>query len=232
MNKSIMMGRLVKDPDIRYSETNNGELAIANFRLAVDRKYVREGDPTADFFRCTAFGRKAEFVANYLYQGIKVVVEGRMQNDNYTNRDGDKVYGVCLLVEDVDFAESKKAAEDRMEGEEQERGNRSSSRNAERGSANRSDRAASSGRTKASENGRKPESSRRSEREEDYEDDRERDSGRRSSGRNAGNSTGSRNTSSRSSNSSGSSRRTSSRSRDIDEEYMSMDAADEELDFD
>ena len=87
-----MMGRLVRDPDIRYSQGQNGELAIANFRLAVDRKYAREdADVKADFFRCTAFGRWAEFAEKYLFKGIKIVVQGRMQNDNYTNRDGDRV---------------------------------------------------------------------------------------------------------------------------------------------
>lgn len=113
MNKSIMMGRLVRDPEIRYSENRNGELAIASFRLAVDRKYARaDDDVQADFFSCTAFGKLAEFTEKYLFQGIKVVVQGRMQNNNYTNRDGDKVYGVCLMVDDIDFAESKRAQEE------------------------------------------------------------------------------------------------------------------------
>lgn len=85
MNKSIMMGRVVNEPDLRYTQTENGELAIANFRLAVNRKFVRRGDPEADFFSCTAFGRKAEFAEKYLFKGIKILVEGRMQNDNYKN---------------------------------------------------------------------------------------------------------------------------------------------------
>ena len=110
MNKSIMMGRVVKDPDLRYTQTENGELAIANFRLAVDRKFVRRGDPEADFFNCTAFGRQAEFVERYLKRGTKMVVTGRIQNDNYTNRDGQKVYSVQIIVEELEFAESKAAA--------------------------------------------------------------------------------------------------------------------------
>lgn len=168
MNKSIMMGRLVKDPDIRYSQTNNGELAVASFRLAVDRKYVREGDPKADFFRCTAFGRKAEFVANYLFQGIKVVVEGRMQNDNYTNRDGEKVYGVCLMVDDVDFAESKKASEERQERERQDEDDKGKgeTRNSSRrsGSSERSSSGSrnSGGRNSSSRSSESSPSSRRS----------------------------------------------------------------------
>ena len=113
MNKSIMMGRLVRDPEIRYTENRNGDLAIAKFRLAVDRKFAKADDEVqADFFSCTAFGRLAEFVEKYLFQGIKIVVQGRMQNDNYTNRDGSKVYGVCLIVDDIDFAESKRAYEE------------------------------------------------------------------------------------------------------------------------
>lgn len=143
MNKSIMMGRLVRDPDIRYTEGQNGELAIANFRLAVDRKYAKEdAEIKADFFRCTAFGRWAEFAERFLFQGIKVVVQGRMQNENYTNRDGDKVYGVCLIVDDIDFAESKSISDKIREENETEndadasRGNsrkrKASSENSER----------------------------------------------------------------------------------------------------
>ena len=99
MNKSIMMGRVVNEPDLRYTQTENGELAIANFRLAVNRKFVRRGDPEADFFSCTAFGRKAEFAEKYLFKGIKILVEGRMQNDNYKNRAGENVYGMRLMIE-------------------------------------------------------------------------------------------------------------------------------------
>lgn len=107
MNKSILFGRLVKDPDIRYTQTQSGELAIANFRIAVNRKYAKENGPNADFFTCTAFGKKAEFVSNYFAKGAKIAVEGRMENDNYENNQGEKVYSVRLMVDDVDFVESK-----------------------------------------------------------------------------------------------------------------------------
>lgn len=109
MNKSIMMGRLVRDPEIRYAQGRDGELAIANFRIAVDRK--NKQDEKADFFKCTAFGRLAEFVEKYLVQGIKVIVTGEMRNDNYTNADGEKVYGVCLMANEIEFAESKAASQ-------------------------------------------------------------------------------------------------------------------------
>ena len=110
MNKSIMMGRVVKDPDLRYTQTENGELAIANFRLAVDRKFVRRGDPEADFFSCTAFGRKAEFAEKYFRQGMRVSISGRIQTGSYTNRDGQKVYTTDIVVEEQEFAESKTTA--------------------------------------------------------------------------------------------------------------------------
>ena len=86
MNKSIMMGRLVRDPEIRYVDTQKGEMAIANFRLAVDRKFAKEDGEKADFFFCCAYGWLAEFTEKYLVQGLKVIVSGRMENDNYKNR--------------------------------------------------------------------------------------------------------------------------------------------------
>ena len=165
MNKSIMMGRVVNEPDLRYTQTENGELAIANFRLAVNRKFVRRGDPEADFFSCTAFGRKAEFAEKYLFKGIKILVEGRMQNDNYKNRAGENVYGMRLMIEEISFAESKKALESgNDEREEPERETRASS------NRNRSDRA---------ENQRSASRSTRSERAAEMDDrdyDRERES--------------------------------------------------------
>ena len=109
MNKVIMMGRLTRDPEVRYSQGANAT-AIARFSLAVDRRWKREGEPDADFFNCTVFGRQADFVEKYLRQGIKVVVTGRIQNDNYTNKDGQKVYSVQIIVEEIEFAESKNAA--------------------------------------------------------------------------------------------------------------------------
>lgn len=109
MNHSVMMGRLVRDPQINYVENSKGnEMAVANFRLAVDRKFSDE----TDYFPCAAFGRLAEFVEEYLFQGIKIVVNGRLENNNYTNKDGDKVYGVCLKLDEIEFAESKNAGWD------------------------------------------------------------------------------------------------------------------------
>lgn len=107
MNKAILMGRLTRDPEVRYSQTDSN-MAIAKFSLAVDRRYKKQGDTvTADFFNCSAFGKQAEFVEKYLKKGIKVVVTGRIQNDNYTNKDGQKVYSVQIMVEELEFAESK-----------------------------------------------------------------------------------------------------------------------------
>lgn len=109
MNKVIMMGRLTRDPEVRYSQ-GASQTAVARFSLAVDRRWKREGEPDADFFNCTAFGRQADFVEKYLRQGTKVVVTGRIQNDNYTNKEGQKVYSVQIIVEEIEFAESKNAA--------------------------------------------------------------------------------------------------------------------------
>ncbi len=109
MNKVIMMGRLTRDPEVRYSQNENST-AIARFSLAVDRRFKRDGEPTADFFNCTAFGKQGEFVEKYLKQGTKVVIAGRVQNDNYTNKNGEKVYSVQIMVEEIEFAESKAAA--------------------------------------------------------------------------------------------------------------------------
>ena len=110
MNKVILMGRLTRDPEIRYSQGSQ-PLAIGKFSIAVDRRFKRQNDEaTADFFNCTAFGKQAEFVEKYLRQGTKIVVTGRIQNDNYTNREGQKVYSVQIIVEDIEFAESKAAS--------------------------------------------------------------------------------------------------------------------------
>ena len=110
MNKVILMGRLTRDPEVRYSQ-GDSQMAIARFSLAVDRRFKRQGDTvTADFFNCTAFGKQGEFVEKYLKQGTKVVVTGRIQNDNYTNKEGQKVYSVQVIVEEIEFAESKNAS--------------------------------------------------------------------------------------------------------------------------
>ena len=111
MNKVILMGRITRDPDVRYSQTDSN-MAIARFSLAVDRRYKKQGDTvTADFFNCTAFGKQGEFVEKYLKQGTKIVVTGRIQNDNYTNKEGKKVYSVQIMAEEIEFAESKAAGQ-------------------------------------------------------------------------------------------------------------------------
>ncbi len=110
MNKVILMGRLTRDPEIRYSGGDNA-LAIGRFSLAVDRRSRKNSDGAdADFFNCTAFGRQAEFVEKYLKQGTKILLVGRIQNDNYTNREGQKVYSVQVIAEEIEFAESKNAS--------------------------------------------------------------------------------------------------------------------------
>ena len=109
MNKVILMGRLTRDPEIRYSTGENGT-AIARYTLAVDRRFRRDGEATADFISCTVFGRGAEFAEKYLRQGIKIAVTGRIQTGSYTNRDGQKVYTTDVIVEEQEFAESKAAS--------------------------------------------------------------------------------------------------------------------------
>ena len=106
MNKIILMGRLTRDPEVRYSQ-GESSLAIARFSLAVDRRFKRQGEPEADFFNCTAFGKQAEFVEKYLKQATKILLSGRVQNDNYTNKEGQKVYSVQIMIEEIEFAESK-----------------------------------------------------------------------------------------------------------------------------
>ena len=110
MNKVILMGRLTRDPEVRYSQGESAT-AIARYTLAVDRRFNRNNDEnSADFIGCVAFGRSAEFAERYLRKGTKVVVTGRIQTGSYTNKDGVKVYTTDVVVEDQEFAESKNAA--------------------------------------------------------------------------------------------------------------------------
>lgn len=109
MNKVILMGRLVRDPEIRYSSGEKA-IAIGRYTLAVDRKFHRDGEPTADFIGCLCFGKHAEVAEKYFRQGLKIVVTGRIQTRSYTNRDGQKVYTTEVVVEEQEFAESKKKA--------------------------------------------------------------------------------------------------------------------------
>ena len=110
MNKVILMGRLTRDPDVRYSAGESGT-SVARYTLAVDRRFnKRDGEATADFISCVAFGRSAEFAEKYFRQGLKIVITGHIQTGSYTNRDGNKVYTTDVAVEEQEFAESKAAA--------------------------------------------------------------------------------------------------------------------------
>lgn len=110
MNKVILMGNLTRDPEIRYTQSENS-MAIARFSLAVNRRFARQGDTDVDFFNCTAFGRQAEFVEKYFKQGSRMLLTGRIQNDNYTNKNGEKVYSVQIIAEEIEFAERKSIAD-------------------------------------------------------------------------------------------------------------------------
>lgn len=113
MNKVILMGRLTRDPEIRYSQGETAS-AVAHYTLAVDRRFKRQGEEqTADFIRCVTFGKNAEFVENYLKKGIKICVSGRIQTGSYTNSEGQKVYTTDVVVEEHDFAESKASSENK-----------------------------------------------------------------------------------------------------------------------
>ena len=109
MNKVILMGRLCAEPEIRYSQNDN-QTAVARYRLAVDRIFKREGDQTADFIPCVAFGKAAQFAEYYLHRGTKIAIVGRIQTGSYTNKDGQKVYTTDVIIENQEFAESKNAS--------------------------------------------------------------------------------------------------------------------------
>lgn len=106
MNKVILMGRLTRDPEVRYAQGGNA-MAIARYSLAVDRRFKRDGEPDADFINCVAFGKSGEFAEKYLKKGTKIAVVGRIQTGSYTNKDGQKVYTTDVVVEEQEFAESK-----------------------------------------------------------------------------------------------------------------------------
>lgn len=111
MNKVILMGRLTRDPDLRYSQGER-QMAIARYTLAVDRRGRGDnGEITADFIQCVAFNHAAEFAEKYFHQGTKIVVTGRIQTGSYTNKDGQKVYTTDIVVEDQEFAESKASSQ-------------------------------------------------------------------------------------------------------------------------
>ena len=115
MNKVILMGRLVRDPEVRYSQGDNAS-AVARYTLAVDRRFNRNNEENnADFIGCVAFGRLAEFAEKYLHKGTKIAITGRIQTGSYTNKDGVRVYTTDVIVEEQEFAESK-ASQGSFEG--------------------------------------------------------------------------------------------------------------------
>ena len=120
MNKVILMGRLTRDPEVRYTQGENS-MAIARYTLAVDRRFTRNRDnsgdqQTADFISCVAFGKSGEFVEKYCHKGTKLVVTGRIQTGSYTNKEGQKVYTTEVVAEDQEFAESKSASQNSGSG--------------------------------------------------------------------------------------------------------------------
>lgn len=108
MNRVILTGRLTRDPEVRYSQGEKS-IAIARYTLAVDRKFKKEGEQSADFISCVAIGKNGEFAEKYLKQGTKIVVEGHWQTGSYTNKDGAKVYTNDCMVESHEFCESRNA---------------------------------------------------------------------------------------------------------------------------
>ena len=116
MNKVILMGRLTRDPEVRYSQGEQAT-AIARYTIAVDRRFRRDNDQqTADFIPCVAFGRLGEFAEKYLHKGTKILAEGRIQTGSYTNKDGQRVYTTDVVAENVEFAESKNASAGNNDG--------------------------------------------------------------------------------------------------------------------
>lgn len=111
MNRVCITGRLTKDPEVRYASGEN-QMCIASFTLAVNRKFKKEGEQEADFIRCKAFGKTGEFVEKYAKKGMKYDIAGRIQTGSYQNKNGDTVYTTEVVVEDIEFGESKKAQGD------------------------------------------------------------------------------------------------------------------------
>lgn len=113
MNKVILMGRLTRDPNVRYTQQNSSQesMCIARYTLAVDRRGKAEGQQSADFISCVAFGKNGEFAEKYFRQGMRVAITGRIQTGSYTNRDGQKVYTTDVVIEEQEFAESKRESE-------------------------------------------------------------------------------------------------------------------------
>lgn len=110
MNKVVLVGRLTRDPEVRYSQGENAT-AVGRYTVAVDRRFKRDNEPTADFIPCVVFGRSAEFAEKYFRQGMRVSISGRIQTGSYTNREGVKVYTTEVVVEEQEFAESRAESE-------------------------------------------------------------------------------------------------------------------------
>lgn len=107
MNLVCIIGRTVRDPEVRYTQGEKS-MAVARFTIAADRRFKKEGEPDADFISCVAFGKTAEFFEKYIKKGVKIAIQGKIQTGSYTNKDGAKVYTTDVIVEQVEFAESKK----------------------------------------------------------------------------------------------------------------------------
>lgn len=129
MNKVILVGRLTRDPEIRYTSGEN-QRAVARYTLAVERRRRKGEDQTADFISCVVFDRGAEFAEKYLFQGTKIVVSGRLQTGSYTNRDGRKVYTTDVVIDEQEFAESKNVSDNGSSGNERTSDGKSSRKNA------------------------------------------------------------------------------------------------------
>lgn len=110
MNKVILMGRLTRDPEIKWTNTQNKQMAVARYTLAVERRNRRENQQSADFINCVAFGKSAEIAEKYFHKGTKLVVVGRIQTGSYTSKEGMKIYTTDVVIEEQEFAESKAAA--------------------------------------------------------------------------------------------------------------------------
>lgn len=115
MNKVVLIGRCTRDPEVRYSQGENAT-AVARYTLAVDRQFKRDGDQSADFINCIAFGKRGEFAEKYLRKGTKIAVVGRIQTGSYTNKDGQKVYTTDIVVDEHEFVESKATSQQNGNG--------------------------------------------------------------------------------------------------------------------
>ena len=118
MNKVILLGRLVRDPETRYGGANDS-MAVCRYTLAVDKKFKKDGEATADFINCISFGKTAEFAEKYFAKGLRVAVSGRIQTGSYTNRDGQKVYTTDVVVEEHEIAQSRSEASNQKESNRQ-----------------------------------------------------------------------------------------------------------------